>query len=351
VTNAGTLEATGSGSLILNSDIVNSGLIWANGGNITINGAVTGSGSAMISGAATLELGAESSANVTFGADAAGTLILRDPTGFTGTISGLSSTDHIDLANISYEIASLYSITYSLNANITTLVTTDGTSIDTINLLGNYTKDTAWHFSDDGHGGTIVSDAPVSPTNELISVQSTSADNSLLRSPFIDVNEFANAASDIPAAEHSSPNNTARAARAHSDDSTVQAAADINDQFHFAYASPGTLGSPQLLSQAASHAAAEIPLVTTNSVISLPHNFTPSALPAPADSLAPQAAKNPSLLSGTDSRDNLFQILDNILTDAAQASFHTVTALDQNHDVAWMNAHHDKPSNDFIIHA
>ena len=59
VTNAGTLEATGSGGLILNSDIVNSGLIWANGGNITINGAVTGSGNAMISGAATLELGAE----------------------------------------------------------------------------------------------------------------------------------------------------------------------------------------------------------------------------------------------------------------------------------------------------
>ena len=88
VTNSGTLEATGSGSLILNSDIVNSGLIWANGGHITINGAVTGSGSAIISGAATLELGAESSTNVTFGADAAGTLILRDPTGFTGTISG-----------------------------------------------------------------------------------------------------------------------------------------------------------------------------------------------------------------------------------------------------------------------
>ena len=89
LTNAGTLEATGSGGLIVNSDVANSGLIWANGGNITINGAVTGSGSAMISGAATLELGAESSANVTFGADAAGTLILRDPTGFTGTISGL----------------------------------------------------------------------------------------------------------------------------------------------------------------------------------------------------------------------------------------------------------------------
>ena len=44
LTNAGTLEATGSGGLIVNSDVANSGLIWANGGNITINGAVTGSG-------------------------------------------------------------------------------------------------------------------------------------------------------------------------------------------------------------------------------------------------------------------------------------------------------------------
>jgi hypothetical protein len=190
VTNAGTLEATGSGGLILTSDIVNSGLIWANGGNITINGAVTGAGNAMISGAATLELGAESSANVSFGADAAGTLILRDPSGFTGTISGLSSTDHIDLANISYGIASLYSITYSLSTDITTLVITDGTITDAINLLGNYTINTAWHFSDDGHGGTIVSDAPVSATSDLLSVQSTSTDNNLLlSSPFTAAND------------------------------------------------------------------------------------------------------------------------------------------------------------------
>ena len=216
VTNAGTLEAIGSGGLILNSDIVNSGLIWANGGNITINGAVTGSGSAMISGAATLELGAESSANVTFGADAAGTLILRDPTGFSGTISGLSSADHIDLANISYETASVYGITYSSNTNITTLVITGETNTDTISLLGNYTINTAWHLSDDGHGGTIVSEATASPTSELISVQSTSADDNLLRSPFTDVNEFANAPSDIhvPAAEHVAEQCRSRSTRA-----------------------------------------------------------------------------------------------------------------------------------------
>jgi hypothetical protein len=185
VANAGALEATGSGGLILDSDVANSGLIWANGGDITINGAVTGAGSAVISGTATFEFGAASSANITFAADAAGTLILRDPADFTGTISDFSSTDHIDLANISSGAASVYSITYSLNTNISTLVITDGTNTDTINLLGNYTINTAWHFSDDGHGGTTVSDLQVSATSAGSPVESASADDELIvGSPF-----------------------------------------------------------------------------------------------------------------------------------------------------------------------
>ena len=136
VINSGTLEATGSGGLIVNSDVANSGLIWAYGGNITINGAVTGSGTALISGAATLEFGSASSADITFAADAVGTLILQDPADFTGTISGLSQDDQIDLSNISHAIASVYSITYSLSTDVTTLAITDGTNTDTINLAG-----------------------------------------------------------------------------------------------------------------------------------------------------------------------------------------------------------------------
>jgi VCBS repeat-containing protein len=86
VTNTGTLEATGGGGLIVNSDVANSGLIWAHGGNIMINGAVTGFGTAMISGAATLGFGAASSADITFAADAAGTLTLKDAADFTGKL-------------------------------------------------------------------------------------------------------------------------------------------------------------------------------------------------------------------------------------------------------------------------
>jgi hypothetical protein len=158
VINAGTLEATGSGGLIVNSAIANSGLIWAHGGSITIHGTVTGFGTATISGTATLEFGAASSTDVIFSEDSAGTLVIDDPARFTGTISGLSSNDRIDLANISYSSASVYSVTYSSSTNITSLVVTDGTSADTIKLAGNYTIDTSWNFASDGHGGTLVFD-------------------------------------------------------------------------------------------------------------------------------------------------------------------------------------------------
>ena len=55
VINTGTLEATGSGGLVVDSDIANTGLIWAHGGDITVNGSVSGAGSALITGSATLE--------------------------------------------------------------------------------------------------------------------------------------------------------------------------------------------------------------------------------------------------------------------------------------------------------
>jgi T1SS-143 domain-containing protein len=161
VINSGTLAATGSGGLIVNSDVANSGLIWAHGGNITINGEVTGSGHAMISGAGTLGFGAASSADVTFAADAAGRLTLEHAADFTGTISGFSSDDQIDLANIGYATASLYDVTYNASTDLTTLVITDGTSTDTIQFAGNYTVHTTWHFSDDGKGGTLLTDSPV----------------------------------------------------------------------------------------------------------------------------------------------------------------------------------------------
>src|SRR5262249_13585562 len=104
VSNIGTFEATGSGGVTVHRHVVNAGLIWAYGGTITINGAVAGPGSAMINGAATLEFGAASSNDVTFEANAAGTLILdhalTQP--FSAVISGLGADDTIELRDFAF---------------------------------------------------------------------------------------------------------------------------------------------------------------------------------------------------------------------------------------------------------
>jgi hypothetical protein len=102
---------------------------------------------------------------VTFAADAAGRLTLEHPAYFTGTISGFSSDDQIDLTNINYATASLYNVTYNASTDITTLVITDGTSADTLQFVGNYTVHTAWHFSGDGNGGTLLTDSPPDGTS------------------------------------------------------------------------------------------------------------------------------------------------------------------------------------------
>ena len=119
------------------------------------------------------------------------------------------------------------------------------------------------------------------------------------------------------AAKDPSTIDIADATVAHTDSSGFQSAAsgDKNDQFHFAYANPGNKDlnhqSLELPSQAASPAAVDIPPATTE----------------------------------------LAQILDDILTQAAQAPLDTVTAPGQNPEHPWTNPHQDKPSNDFIIHA
>jgi len=64
-------------------------------------------------------------------------------------------------------------------------VIADETNADAINLPGNYTIKTAWHFSDHGGGGKSVHDPSVPATGEDTSAQSTSADNAFtVSSPF-----------------------------------------------------------------------------------------------------------------------------------------------------------------------
>jgi hypothetical protein len=119
------------------------------------------------------------------------------------------------------------------------------------------------------------------------------------------------------AAKDSPTTDVAGATVADNHASSLQDAASgiMNDQFHFADGNPGNKGlgqqSVELPSQTASHAAVDIPAATTE----------------------------------------LAQTINDILTQAAQAPVDPVTTPGQDHDLAWTNAHNDKQSNHFIIHA
>ncbi|TPK62094.1 adhesin, partial [Mesorhizobium sp. B2-4-15] len=155
VANSGILEATGSGGLTVNGAVANSGLIWANGGDIAIGGQVTGDGDAIIGNMSQLEFHAASSTNVTFAADAAGTLQLDDSFDFSGSIAGITNDDKVDLGDILFGTGT--SAVYHMNQDGSggTLLVSDGTHDATLHIIGAYDAD-SFTVADDGTGRTVV---------------------------------------------------------------------------------------------------------------------------------------------------------------------------------------------------
>ncbi len=154
VFNFGTLEASGSGGLTIASAIVNSGSLWANGANLTVHGDVSGNGTAIIDGGGTVDFAAASSANVVFSAGAAGTLKLEDSFHFRGTISGFSEADAIDLTDMN---SATVSIAYHQNSEGTggVLAVSDGIHATQLSFLGHYSADN-FNTIPDHVRGTLV---------------------------------------------------------------------------------------------------------------------------------------------------------------------------------------------------
>src|SRR5258707_11556574 len=153
VFNSGVLEASGSGGLTVASSIANSGVLWANGSTLKVQGQVSGNGTAAIDGTATLDLEASATINVLFGSGA-GTLKLGDSFHFNGTITGFGNSDIIDLANIA---SANVSIGYHENAAGTggTLAISDGAQTLELSLLGDYSADKLRIVPDQLHGTLI----------------------------------------------------------------------------------------------------------------------------------------------------------------------------------------------------
>ncbi|MDR6610159.1 VCBS domain-containing protein, partial [Pseudomonas synxantha] len=158
VTNTGVLEASGSGGLVIESALVNSGSLWANDGNITVHGDASGAGSATISGSAMLEFGAASDQHVTFDTGAAGTLKLDVSAAFSGSVSGFAAGDKLDFGDVAFSANT--QITYAANDTGTggMLSVNDGAHVAQVAINGQYAA-AGLQANAEGSGSELAYDA------------------------------------------------------------------------------------------------------------------------------------------------------------------------------------------------
>jgi hypothetical protein len=164
ITNAGLIETVGTGVLTLAGAVANTGTLAADGGVLTVTGAASGSGSASIDGG-TLDLASSFNEAVTF-AGTTGVLELAHSQGYTGTITGFSTTGgtSLDLRDIGFVDST--EATFSGTTRSGVLTVTDGAHTAHVDLEGNYT-DATFIASSDGHGGTIVVDPSGTPAHAM----------------------------------------------------------------------------------------------------------------------------------------------------------------------------------------
>jgi hypothetical protein len=158
--NGGTILADGVNALVIDTGanvIVNTGLLDAEGtGGLIVASAVSGSGTAHIGGASTLQFNAASTADTAFDATAAGTLKLGDSLHFSGSITGFNDNDHIDLMDVHF--ANATSVAYATDSSGTggTLTVSDGVTSAHLALIGQFSA-TGFLITADNLGGTIIS--------------------------------------------------------------------------------------------------------------------------------------------------------------------------------------------------
>jgi len=162
IQDAGTIYGIGATGTFVDSAVDNTGKLYADGGTLTLEGAVTGSGTGDIT-SGTLFAASTFNENVTFTASTTGTLELANSQAYIGAVFGFSTTGAttLDLNDIAYGSGTTKA-TYSGNTVYGILTVTDGTHTAHITLEGNYTAST-FTVSSDGHGGTKVVDPSKAP--------------------------------------------------------------------------------------------------------------------------------------------------------------------------------------------
>ena len=141
-TNSGIFEATGGGTLTIDDALSNSGKLEAIGGTVDVTHAVTGSGSASVSGGGTFEIGSTDAEAFVFLGN--GTLKLDAGSDFTGRVT-LAAGAVIDLAGTAVTSAEISGSTVLINGNP-----------ETFTVSGLPTGDTLTFKSDGGAGSYLA---------------------------------------------------------------------------------------------------------------------------------------------------------------------------------------------------
>jgi hypothetical protein len=146
------------------SAVANSGILWANGANLTVQGAVSGEGIAKIDGAGILDFESSSTANVAFAGS--GELILKDPTHFSGIISdsggSLTSTDVVDVAGFDTSA----SVSYSGSTSSGTVTISEAGHM-TVQLHVGANSGNWGSPVTDGDGGILIVGSPASASQAV----------------------------------------------------------------------------------------------------------------------------------------------------------------------------------------
>jgi hypothetical protein len=173
ITNAGLIEATAAGGLTIASTLTNSGTLSASGGSLTVAKAVAGSGQAIVANG-TLDFATTVSATqaITFAQGMTGLLQLGQAQNFAGTVAGLAQGDAIDLQNFRFSgkptISGVTAITQGANQIGAAVTVNDGALSATIALLNQFgvsysTNPAAYTLASDNsglHPGTLLQLAP-----------------------------------------------------------------------------------------------------------------------------------------------------------------------------------------------
>jgi hypothetical protein len=154
------------GNYALSETIWNAGTVEVNSGTLNITGIIGGPGTWQIdSGDALTFSGPGTNAeNVKFESNT-GTLVIASGTQFTGTISGFTGSDKIDLQGINFN-----SETHTYDPSTGMLIVSDGSHSETFKLIG---FNGTLNFAPDSANGTLITDPPAASTTPFADASSS----------------------------------------------------------------------------------------------------------------------------------------------------------------------------------